>query len=441
MVSNASRQTKSKRQPLSSVHRNATPKTMQLKKPASRKLTQTLLKVAKESSLDIKTEVPKENRPVSPSFPSSFMNSHIPKKRVMPQSSQTLHDVADIHTTMVTRHLNRRQGSSRSNVKEKQEQTINLSTTITKVPFSKGISESALQNQKSDLRRQEQKDPKKNSSIPLKKRSLQNTKPIDDVQLTRTNTCSDFVDGAITLTTEQVDISPESASQEISTEDTETQVVKQFEKKCLDSSPTMKTGFKSADRRILKAEHTGQLHTKDTLCDKSPQALNDMTPHTPKLKVLKYTSPALQLGSEDKGKYMFTAVVDSESYTVRSTIDHSRTDSSPLSEIPTSSTDLLSPDVGYEIHNIYPNPLGYTLPEKLGLLNDTPGATIPLSLDASDFDVVPAFPNPTGKRLLEKLALAAQENQSSNMAKNYSTRHDETVDSASTDDIPSSPIY
>jgi hypothetical protein len=42
--------------------------------------------------------------------------------------------------------------------------------------------------------------------------------------------------------------------------------------------------------------------------------------------------------------------------------------SSPsIDEPPTSSTDLLSPDVQYEVHTIYPNPTGKTLTEKLGI--------------------------------------------------------------------------
>jgi hypothetical protein len=42
--------------------------------------------------------------------------------------------------------------------------------------------------------------------------------------------------------------------------------------------------------------------------------------------------------------------------------------SSPsIDEPPTSSTDLLSPDVQYEVHTTYPNPTGRTLTEKLGI--------------------------------------------------------------------------
>jgi hypothetical protein len=58
-------------------------------------------------------------------------------------------------------------------------------------------------------------------------------------------------------------------------------------------------------------------------------------------------------------------------------------------------------------------------------------ATIPLSLEFSEYDVVTAFPNPTGKTLLEKLALAAQESQHASHA--YGTDDK--------DDIPSSPSY
>ncbi|KAG2173958.1 hypothetical protein INT44_000071 [Umbelopsis vinacea] len=133
--------------------------------------------------------------------------------------------------------------------------------------------------------------------------------------------------------------------------------------------------------------------------------------------------------------------------------------SSPsIDEPPTSSTDLLSPDVQYEMHTIYPNPTGKTLTEKLGIVNSrnaqisciaanaddsltntsglsTPSqarsATIPLSLEFSEFDVVTAFPNPTGKTLLEKLALAAKESQHALHA--YGTED--------TDEIPSSPSY
>lgn len=441
-TSNITKQSVSKRRPLSLVHRNATPKPLQLKQPASRKLTQTLLKVAKESSLDTENEVTKENKPLSPSYPPSFMNSHIPRKRVMPQSLQTLHDIADIKPTTATRYLDSPRGSNRSNVEEKQEQTINLSTMITKVPLSNGVSESSLPSQKSDLHRQEQKEPKNRPSIAaMKKRNSQTAKPIDNDQWTPTNTHSKSEDGAITLTADLVHISQAPASKEHSIEYDETQEVMEPETRFLDSSPTMTARIKSADGSIGSPELAGPTATKDTFSIRSPQELTDTTPHTPEFKAVKHASPALQLKSENEGRNIFRTVVDSESYTVQSTINHSRTDSSPLSEIPTSSTDLLSPDIAYDIHNIYPNPKGYTLPEKLGLLHDTPGATIPLSLDASDFDVVPAFPNPTGKRLLEKLALAAQENEPSNMAKNYSTRYDETVDSASTDDIPSSPIY
>jgi hypothetical protein len=58
-------------------------------------------------------------------------------------------------------------------------------------------------------------------------------------------------------------------------------------------------------------------------------------------------------------------------------------------------------------------------------------ATIPLSLDVSEYDVISAFPNPAGKTLLEKLALAAQEVQ--HLPHAYSTDDE--------DDIPSSPSY
>ncbi|KAJ2957860.1 hypothetical protein NQZ79_g6478 [Umbelopsis isabellina] len=356
----------------------------------------------------------------------------------MPQSSQMLHDVADIQTTTATRHLKSRQGSRRSNFEETEEQTINLSTKITKVPLSEEVSESDLPSQTSYLHRQQQKDPMKRPSPALKKRNSQDPKPIDDDQSTQTNTHADFADGGIILTAKQLHVSPEPAGEEPSTEATETQVMIESEVECLDSSSTMKTRFKTADSRSGITEHAGQLHTKDTILGKSPQVSHDTTPLTPNSN---HASPVLQCGSEGEGKNMFTTVANSDSYTVRSTTINNRTDSSPLSDIPTSSTDLLSPDIGYEIHTIYPNPIGHNLPEKLGLLNDSQSATIPLSLDASDFDVVPAFPNPTGRRLLEKLALAAQENESSNIAKNYSARLDETVDSASTDEIPSSPIY
>ncbi|KAI8583311.1 hypothetical protein K450DRAFT_222999 [Umbelopsis ramanniana AG] len=133
--------------------------------------------------------------------------------------------------------------------------------------------------------------------------------------------------------------------------------------------------------------------------------------------------------------------------------------SSPsIDEPPTSSTDLLSPDVQYEVHTIYPNPTGKSLTEKLGIVKNpnaqisciatnaddpstnasgisTPSqarsATIPLSLELSEYDMITAFPNPTGKTLLEKLALAAQESQHALHA--YSTKD--------ADDIPSSPSY
>lgn len=67
--------------------------------------------------------------------------------------------------------------------------------------------------------------------------------------------------------------------------------------------------------------------------------------------------------------------------------------------------------------------------------SQTPSATLPLSLDIGDLDVVSAFPNPTGRTLLEKLALAAQEAEPS------PPKWDQAGHSDDVDDIPSSPIY
>jgi hypothetical protein len=58
-------------------------------------------------------------------------------------------------------------------------------------------------------------------------------------------------------------------------------------------------------------------------------------------------------------------------------------------------------------------------------------ATIPLSLEASEYEMVTAFPNPTGKTLLEKLALAAKESQHASHTYSFEDK----------DDIPSSPSY
>ncbi|GAB5589370.1 hypothetical protein Unana1_04270 [Umbelopsis nana] len=114
-----------------------------------------------------------------------------------------------------------------------------------------------------------------------------------------------------------------------------------------------------------------------------------------------------------------------------------------LDEHPSSTTDFLSPDVQYEVHTIYPNPTGTSLTEKLGIVganlrhsdtnspSQTHSATIPLDLDIGNYDNVSVFPNPTGKTLLEKLALAARETELS-----ADTTNDDHLD-----DIPSSPIY
>jgi hypothetical protein len=67
--------------------------------------------------------------------------------------------------------------------------------------------------------------------------------------------------------------------------------------------------------------------------------------------------------------------------------------------------------------------------------SQTHSATLPLSLDIGDFDVVSAFPNPTGRTLLEKLALAAKETEPS------PPKWDQAGHSDDVDDIPSSPIY
>ncbi|CAM0136196.1 hypothetical protein VKS41_005411 [Umbelopsis sp. WA50703] len=495
--SKVSRHAEGKRQPLSSVHRNAAPKPLQLKQPASRKLTQSLLKVARDASINTEIEPPKENRPVSPSYPSSFMSGNIPKKRAMPQSSQKLHDICAIRATDSTSPLSSKHISSKSRFGEEERQAVHSPTMAYYVPLSEGTSETVVQpgignksttsetetiryserptNVKSvsspgerDYSQDKSKKTKASSSnmsmrsytssypavhqkeqkkidmpgLELKEQNLPNPKSIDKQQLQRMITMrSDVEDAGIIPITKKVHISRNSNDDEQARKAADTRIFHEPESNTLDNLATIYTRSSTTDDKIVMADCTEQLDINGISPSRSPQVLNDTTTPSTKVKAWKHASPTSRSDSEDGEKSISTTVVDSDSYTVQSTIVYSGTHSSPSSDMPTSSTDLLSPDIGYETHTMYPNPMGHNLLEKLGLLHDTQSATIPLSLDASDFDLIPAFPNPTGKRLLEKLALAAQENKLSNIAKNHSARHDETVDSTTTDDLPSSPIY
>lgn len=380
---------RSTRRPLTTVERNVTPQSRHLKRPKPLGLTQTTLKVVKETPkkfvVPSGTAKAKENglprKEPSPTYGSSFITK-IPVKRTLSQEVESAVGASGEPPTKGARN----ELLSDTSAESKAGQAI--------ATMNKKRQKSKKPNEQRDATSQQNQAKGKSSSVNALSNLLQESRSNQEkISCFKDQKAPRAVDAAASQSKVSAKLSrnvstigasasarSRKASAEYQYKQTTGASIGNADKYSARRRKVVEPASKdlSAANKVEKSQYSSEKEPyKDESAMKARQLNTSLSTHsdahryTTHLDTGKDASTSckpLEVSPARQSKKVVSATtLASPSSPEPAESLHLFSSSPSLDETPTSSTDFLSPDVQYEIHTIYPNPTGVTLSEKLGI--------------------------------------------------------------------------
>lgn len=369
-----------KRQPLMAVKQNSIRQPPRLQRPKPLDLKQSVLSVTKEKAREKACEKPQENRITSPTYDQAYMTV-IPEKRSRPQQDGSILTTAGAKS--VRQSVQRKtvvdepqKKSSRQIQKSKSAELPSIEVTISKVATTSKVATSkvatselvrrdcTIQDQAGDTCqvRRKTRETQPSSDFEVKVASkLDEIRPHHEEAILPHMKCSS------SKTSYAVAEGVTATPRDTSTTYGEFEIPRDL---CLTKEDASGTDdgnlkkLKGEQKRIEMREgqlQEGQLQERQL----QGRQLQERQLQERQLQSKQAANNIVHELLQDEAPSPFSSPTHP---VIRSVESSYLLSSSPsIDEPPTSSTDLMSPDVQYEVHTIYPNPTGKTLTEKLGI--------------------------------------------------------------------------